>query len=96
MSELRAPGMLIGAMPDMTYASQSVEIAPGSRLLVLCDGTYEIKRPDGTMIEFEDFTAFMREHGAKPDGLEKLLTWVRDLRGGEPLEDDFSIVRIEF
>jgi len=96
MSELRAPGMLIGAMPDMTYASQSVEIAPGSRLLVLCDGTYEIKRPDGTMIEFDDFTTFMREHGAEPDGLEKLLTWVRDLRGGEPLEDDFSIVRIEF
>jgi sigma-B regulation protein RsbU (phosphoserine phosphatase) len=96
MSELRAPGMLIGAMPDMTYASQSVEIAPGSRLLVLCDGTYEIKRPDGTMIEFEDFTAFMQEHGAEPDGLEKLLAWVRDLRGGEPLEDDFSIVRVLF
>jgi hypothetical protein len=61
-----------------------------------CDGTYEIKRTDGTMIDFEDFVAFMREHGTQPDGLEKLLSWVKELRGGQPLEDDFSILRVEF
>ena len=43
---------------------------------MLCDGTYEIKRVDGTMIEFDDFKNFMLEHGAEPDGLEKLLAWV--------------------
>ncbi len=96
MSELRAPGMLIGAMPGMTYASETIKVAPGSRLLVLCDGTYEIKRADGSMIDWEDFTAFMREHGTERDGLEKLLAWVRELRGGGALEDDFSILRIAF
>lgn len=96
MSELRAPGMLIGAMPGMTYRSEACVVEPGSRLFVLCDGTYEIKRPDDTMIEFADFTDFMRAHGAEPDGLEKLLAWVRELRGGGALEDDFSIVRVEF
>jgi sigma-B regulation protein RsbU (phosphoserine phosphatase) len=96
MEELRAPGMLIGAMPGMRYTSASCEIAPGSRLLVLCDGTYEIKKPDGTMIEFDDFKLFMAENGARADGLERLLAWVRELRGGQPLEDDFSIVRVEF
>jgi len=48
------------------------------------------------MIEFDDFKQFMGEHGAEPDGLEKLLEWVRELRGGQPLEDDFSIVRVQF
>ncbi len=96
LRELRSPGMLIGAMPGMTYGSDSCEIPPGSRLLVLCDGTYEIKRPDGTMIEFEEFTTFMREHGTRPDGLDALLSWVKELRGGQPLEDDFSILRVEF
>ena len=52
-------------------------------------------RADGTMIDWEDFLAFMREHGAEPDGLEKLLAWVHELRGGGALEDDFSILRIE-
>lgn len=94
--ELREPGMLIGAMPDMRYSSAVCEIPPGSRLLVLCDGTYEIKRPDGSMIEFDDFKDFMLAHGRDPNGLDELLTWVRDLRGGEPLEDDFSIVRVLF
>ena len=96
MDELRAPGMLIGAMPDMTFASETCEIPAGSRLLVLCDGTYEIKKTDGAMIDWEDFTTFMREHGTQPDGLEKLLAWVRELRGGGALEDDFSIVRVQF
>jgi len=97
MDELRAPGMLIGAMPDMTFASETTEIPPGSRLFVLCDGTYEIKRAtDGTMIEFDDFKDFMHDHGAQPDGLERLLDWVHELRGGGALEDDFSIVRIQF
>ncbi|MDD5200342.1 MAG: SpoIIE family protein phosphatase [Terrimicrobiaceae bacterium] len=94
--ELRAPGMLIGVMPDIGYASDACEIEPGSRLLVLCDGTYEIKRPDGTMIEFDDFKNFMQENGARPDGLERLLAWVRQLRGGGALEDDFSILRVQF
>jgi sigma-B regulation protein RsbU (phosphoserine phosphatase) len=96
MEELRAPGMLIGAMPGMRYTSAACEIAPGDRLLVLCDGTYEIKKPNGEMIEFDDFKQFMGKHGAQPDGLEKLLAWVHELRGGQPLEDDFSIVRVEF
>ena len=94
--ELRAPGMLVGAMPDMVYRSETFEVRSGDRLFVLCDGTYEIKRVDGTMIEFADFTRFMREHGLQPDGLGRLLNWVRELRGGQPLEDDFSIVRVEF
>jgi sigma-B regulation protein RsbU (phosphoserine phosphatase) len=96
MDELRAPGMLIGAIPGMAYRSEACDIAPGSRLLVLCDGTYEIKRPDGTMIEFSEFTAFMRAHGAEPDGLQRLLAWVHELRGGGALEDDFSILRVQF
>jgi serine phosphatase RsbU (regulator of sigma subunit) len=80
----------------MHFASETVEIAPGSRLIVLCDGTYEIKRADNSMIEFDDFKDFMHEHGTQPDGLERLLDWVRELRGGGALEDDFSIMRVQF
>jgi len=48
------------------------------------------------MIEFDDFKDFMRKHGTQPDGLDRLLDWVHDLRGGGALEDDFSILRIAF
>ena len=93
---LRAPGLIIGAMDDIVYQSHSCHLPPGSRLLVLCDGCYEITRPDGRVLEFDEFADFMKQHGAEPDGLERLETWVRDLNGPGPLDDDFSIVRILF
>jgi hypothetical protein len=48
------------------------------------------------MLEFDEFTSFMQEHGAHPEGLDRLESWVRELNGPGPLDDDFSIVRILF
>jgi sigma-B regulation protein RsbU (phosphoserine phosphatase) len=93
---LRVPGLIIGAMDDLVYNSETCDVPPGSRLLVLCDGCYEITCQDGRMLEFDEFTSFMQEHGAHPEGLDRLEKWVRDLNGPGPLEDDFSIVRILF
>jgi len=83
-------------MEGMAYSSQSCTIPHGATLLVLCDGCYEIRDPIGQMMEFGQFEQFMREHGTSPDGLETLLSWVRDRHGDGPLDDDFSIVRIQF
>ena len=93
---LRVPGLIVGAMDDLVYNSQTCDVPPGSRLLVLCDGCYEITCQDGRMLEFDEFTSFMQEHGAHPEGLDRLESWVRELNGPGPLDDDFSIVRILF
>jgi hypothetical protein len=47
-------------------------------------------------MEFGEFEKFMQAHGTQPDGLEKLFNWVRVRHGDGPLDDDFSIVRIQF
>lgn len=96
MAKLRCPGLVVGVMPGMVYASDVCEIAPGARLFVLSDGTYEIRRPDGGMISFEEFEAFFDEHGKAPDILERLVKWINCARGGGPLDDDFSIVCLDF
>ena len=83
-------------MADVPYASQSCQIPPGASLLVLCDGCYEICGADGSVMEFEEFEKFMQAHGCAPDGLEQLQSWVRARHGAGPLDDDFSIVRIQF
>ena len=93
---LRVPGLIVGAMDDLVYNSQTCDVPPGSRLLVLCDGCYEVTCPDGRMLEFDEFTSFMQENGAHPDGLDRLESWIRGLNGPGPLDDDFSIVRILF
>ncbi len=94
--QIRTRGMMIGAMEGMKFEDAEVELRTGDRLIVLCDGTYEVTRADGTMIDFEDFEAAMIERAADPAGLEGLLAWVHELRAGQPLQDDFSIVRVEF
>lgn len=93
---LRSPGLIVGAMEDLVYESQSCHVPPGAHLLVLCDGCYEIGDADGRMMEFDEFEKFMQARGTQPDGLEKLFNWVRERHGDGPLDDDFSIVRIQF
>jgi sigma-B regulation protein RsbU (phosphoserine phosphatase) len=95
-AQLRSPGLIIGAMEDTVYETRSCPVAPGETLLVLCDGCYEISDAQGNFMEFETFEQFMRQHFAEPDALDRLHAWVRERHGEGPLDDDFSIVRINF
>jgi phosphoserine phosphatase RsbU/P len=94
--QLRAPGLIVGAMENLAYASGDCIIPPGASLLVLCDGCYEIRDALGRVMQFDEFEKFMQAHGTQQDGLENLLAWVRERHGDGPLDDDFSIVRIQF
>ncbi|PWU18563.1 MAG: serine/threonine protein phosphatase [Verrucomicrobia bacterium] len=94
--QLRSAGLIVGAMQSVVYSAQSLSIPAGAVLLVLSDGCYEIQDPLGQFMDFAEFETFMQAHGELPDGLEKLFSWVRKRHGDGPLDDDFSIVRIQF
>ena len=97
LSQLRCPGMLIGAMPDMPFSSETSPVPPDARLFVYCDGAYEIKRQDGTMIGFdEDFLPYISEHATSPTLPTDVLTWVRDLHIAPVLDDDYSFLTVDF
>jgi sigma-B regulation protein RsbU (phosphoserine phosphatase) len=94
---LHAPGMLIGGMPDMTYQSATTAVPPGSRLFVYCDGAYEIRRPDDSMLDFDrDFLPYLRENGRNPALPDQVLAWIRDVHRGEDLDDDYSFIAVDF
>ncbi|HRJ71516.1 MAG TPA: SpoIIE family protein phosphatase [Terrimicrobiaceae bacterium] len=97
LTQVRCPGMLIGAMPGIAFESESLAIPPGSRLFVYCDGAYEIKRADGQMIRFdEDFLPFVQAHGSSPVLPEDVLKWIRTLHPGKVLDDDYSFLTVSF
>lgn len=97
LDQLLSAGMLIGGMPDMKFQSATSDVPPGSRLLVYCDGAYEIKRPDGSMIEFDtDFLPFVLEHGRSPTLPGDVLAWIRGIHTGEDLDDDYSFLAMDF
>ena len=96
IEEVNEPGMITGFMSGTRYQSSSMVIPPGSKLLVICDGTYEVKKPDGQWLEFEEFKEFLNTHGRKEDVFQNLLGWVRSMNGPGPLADDFSMIRVHF
>ena len=96
IQEVNEPGMITGLMSGTRYQSSSMVIPPDSKLLVICDGTYEVKKPDGAWLEFSEFKDFLESHGRNEKAFQQLLEWVRSMNGPGPLSDDFSIIRIHF
>ncbi len=94
--QVRTNGLMIGAVEGLDFREEECELRVGDQLVVLCDGTYEVRQADGTMMDFADFEEFMRTRGAEPDGLDALKDWVSGIQRGEPLADDFSILKVTF
>jgi len=95
VQSLSASGCPVGFLPDATYESMECMVASPARLFLFSDGAYEIERPDGTMLEFEEFEEVLTR--AVPEGaseLEALLHFARDAHGSKELDDDFSIIKI--
>jgi len=88
---------IIGGMPGLTYQRSACQVPASARLYVFSDGVYEIAAPDGTMWELDDFVDFMAKpsDGTESD-LDRLWKYARQLRGSDNLEDDFSIMEVEF
>ena len=92
---LPSVGCPVGILPDFPYESKECTLAGPARLFLFSDGAYEIMRPDGTMLEFEDFEEVLTR--AVPEGsseLEELLHFAQNVNGSKDLDDDFSIIKM--
>ncbi len=95
--KLAARGMMVGAMPGSRYKAESCRIEPGSRFFLFCDGAYEITRPDGKVCTLEDYTQSLATLPAESAiDLDTVVARIREQRGPFPLEDDLSLVTIQF
>lgn len=92
---LPAGGPCIGISPVVRYQEAQCVLQSPGRLFVFSDGTYEITRADGSMLEFEDLAAALSRPVA--DGrseLDDLLDYARETHGPGALEDDFTIIKM--
>lgn len=97
IKKLDRRGLVIGGFPGIEYVSTEIPIAPGSRLYVFSDGVYEIAKPGGGMLSFDEFSQMLVELTRSPDQvLEHILQRVRKIRGSDTFEDDVSLVEITF
>mgnify|MGYP001006646337 FL=1 len=96
VEELRATGMPLGLMPNMTYEETEVILAPGESLLMHSDGIVEAHNPAGEMFGLARLEARVAAHqggiGLIPDLLSELAAFVGD---EWEQEDDVTLVLLQ-
>ena len=94
---LHSGGPLMGVMDWDDFTTGTKTVSPGSRLYLYTDGAHEIHKSDGTEWHFEEFVKFMSQ---PPDDdvslMDRLLWHVRELRGSQSLDDDFTTIEVRF
>jgi len=96
LSEIVSKNLIPGTMPQVVYEAKVIDIPTPLRLYVFSDGVYEVHNAGGEMWGFKRLKEYVSgaQFGvAEIDVLYKLLLeWC----GRESLEDDFSLVCVDF
>jgi serine phosphatase RsbU (regulator of sigma subunit) len=96
VTELRARGMPLGAMPDMTYEENEAYLAPGESILLHSDGLVEAHNPAGEMFGFPRLQKIVENSNGGEHLIEECLTELREFAGRDWVqEDDITLLTLE-
>jgi phosphoserine phosphatase RsbU/P len=98
VQQLKTSSLPIGMLPDTRFSNQRCDIGEMSTLYVFSDGIYEIQQPEGGIWGLDNFVQLLADDQAliQQDGLDHILNHVKQLNIGDALDDDLSLLRIEF
>ncbi len=89
--ESQNPGVGMFELDD--FEQQEIEVPKNSRLFLYSDGAFEIHKQNGGTWSFREFMQFISQPDDADDNiLDRLIRYVRTLKGGDVLDDDFSIM----
>ena len=78
----------------MTYDELMVDVPERSRLYFFSDGHYEVTRPDGSMMAYEEFVEILGQVPRGENALTHAIDAVRRIGQRDVFEDDLSIVEV--
>ena len=94
--ELRATGMPLGLMPEMTYDEHEVMLGVGESILIYSDGLVEAHNSQGEMFGFPRLRQMACGFGSGAELIERLRGALADFAGpGWEQEDDVTFVTLE-
>ncbi len=97
MIPLQTRNLMIGAMPEARFVSDSVEVQPGSVLYVFSDGVFEVVTKEGTQWGLQDFLPLLQRPAVAGVGEpERLYRAVQEVARPGALDDDFSMLVVTF
>lgn len=94
---LGMPGIIVGAMPDVTYDVQRTIVPVGATVYLFSDGAFEIVTKDEQRWTLADFVPLMLRPSipGTPEP-ERLYQVVRQAAEPRLLDDDFSLMTVTF
>ncbi len=93
VEELRATGMPLGLLPQMTYEVKEAKLAHGDTMLIHSDGVAEAHNPRGEMFGFGGLIGLMGTYGHADRLVERLMSELAEFTGPDwEQEDDVTLV----
>jgi PAS domain S-box-containing protein len=94
--ELRATGMPLGLMPNMSYEQKEITLEPGGSVLLYSDGLVEAHDPKGEMFGFPRMQGFVGAHPGGATLIDFLLAELERFTGEEwEQEDDITLLTLQ-
>lgn len=95
---MEASGLFLGAFDDPQLSIGTLTLTPGDRLLLHTDGIVEAANRDGEMFGFARLCERLRDSQEflPTAALDAMLHKWRDFIGSEPVEDDVTLLLVEF
>lgn len=94
--ELGTPNPMIGIAADVAFETEEIAVSPSDRLFVFSDGVYEVIQTDGSLLSYDEFMGELSRDPESRRTLDDCITFAKSKRGRDVLDDDFSMVRLEF
>ena len=87
----------VGVMPDLAFATKTLAIPRGCRILVFSDGASELPLGDGGHLTHDDFESLLTDvAGSANWSLDDLLVALRSVTPDGAFEDDVSLIQLAF
>jgi sigma-B regulation protein RsbU (phosphoserine phosphatase) len=93
---LESTGPMIGAIDELRFECESIDVGHYGRLFLYSDGVYEIHLPGGGTWTFDEFKTLMGQLRADEPAMDRLRQHTLTLSGQDCWDDDFSIVELRF
>jgi phosphoserine phosphatase RsbU/P len=96
VQHLRTPSLPIGMIPDVTFSSDRCLIPDNSTLYVFSDGVYELNPLEQyNKWGLDEFIALLPQLDAHLDP-DRILQQVQQASGAHTLNDDVSLLKVQF
>jgi sigma-B regulation protein RsbU (phosphoserine phosphatase) len=96
-SDLDTQGIPLGLSPQSRYDATAVQISAGSIVYIFSDGCYEIQKRDGEDWSRHELIRYLNDCApSDAPKLQALYEHTMGMRGGQCLQDDFSILSVVF